>query len=166
MEHTDGHGHPRAARAAGAAAALGLSLALAGCGITIPSDPNGTLDAVRGAELRVGVSPDPGLVQVHGDEPSGPIVQLVESFADSIDADVDWTVGSEENLVGTLEAGDLDLVAGGITSDTPWVDRVGVTRGYRNIPGADGRAIVLLIPEGENAFLARLETFLDEEVGS
>jgi len=40
-----------------------------------------------------------------------------------------------------------------------------VSRGYTQIQGANGREIVMLVPLGENAFLTKLETFLDEEVG-
>jgi len=65
-----------------------------------------------------------------------------------------------------LEEGDLDLVVGGLTDQTPWADRVGVTRGYTDIEGADDRAIVMFVPLGENAFLSELEGFLDAEVGS
>lgn len=141
---------------------------LAGCGLTIPADPDGTLQSVSGGELRVGYSPDPGLIveSTDGDDPTGSIPDLVDDFADSIDADVEWTEGSEESLVGMLERGDLDLIAGGMTADTPWIDKAGVTRGYPGIDGADGREIVLLVPLGENAFLTELERFLDEEVGS
>lgn len=154
-------------RVAGGAMALILAAALSACGLTIPSDPDGTLDSVRGGELRVGVSPDPGLVRVPDEgDPTGPIPDLVLDFADSIDAEVEWTDASEETLVGMLEAGDLDLVAGGITEDTPWLDKAGLTRGYADIEGADGRRIVMLVPLGENAFLSELERFLDEEVGS
>lgn len=115
--------------------------------------------------LHVGTSPDGELVDVTRDAPSGTIVELVDRFADSIDARTEWTVASEETLVAKLEAGDLDLVAGGITPDTPWIDKAGVTRGYRGIEGADGRELVMLVPLGENAFLSKLERFLDEEVG-
>nr|WP_240744999.1 MULTISPECIES: hypothetical protein [unclassified Microbacterium] len=138
---------------------------LSGCGLTVPTDPDGTLDSVTGGVLRVGTSPDGELVEVSGDSPSGAIVDLVDRFADSIDAETDWTVASEETLVKELEAGELDLIAGGITPDTPWVDKAGVTRGYRGIEGAEGRELVMLVPLGENAFLSTLETFLDEEVG-
>lgn len=138
---------------------------LAGCGLTVPSDPDGTLDSVSGGVLRVGTSPDGDLVEVSRGDPTGTIVDLVDRFADSIDADTDWTVASEETLVTKLEAGDLDLIAGGITPDTPWIDKAGLTRGYRGIEGADGRELVMLVPLGENAFLSTLETFLDEEVG-
>lgn len=146
--------------------ALLLACALSGCGLTIPADPDGTLDTVTDSDLRVGVSADPGLVDTEGDTPSGSIPDLIEGFADSIDADVDWTEASEETLVGMLERGDLDLVAGGMTDQTLWADKAGVTRGYPGIAGADGRSIVMLVPLGENAFLSALERYLDAEVGS
>lgn len=140
--------------------------ALAGCGLTIPADPDGTLDSVRGGELRVGVAPDGVLVEVGDGDPSGSVVDLVDGFADRIDATPEWTVATEETLVGMLERGDLDLIAGGITADTPWLDRAGVSRGYTDVDGADGRTLVMLVPLGENAFLGELERYLDAEVGS
>lgn len=151
-------------------AASVAAIGLAGCGgLTIPADPDGTLRTVSGGELHVGVSPDPGLVEdldPDGGTPTGSLPDLVEGFADSIDAEIEWTEGSEETLVGMLERGDLDLIAGGFTSDTPWIDKAGITRGYPEIEGADGREIVLLVPLGENAFLSAMERYLDEEVGS
>jgi len=134
--------------------------------MTVPADPDGTLDRVTGGELRVGTSPEPGLVEIDRGEPRGPVVDLVDDFAASIDANVTWTVATEESLVGMLETGDLDLVAGGLTPDTPWIDKAGITRGYSGIEGADGRKVVMLVPLGENAFLTDLERFLDKEVGS
>lgn len=153
-------------RAVFSAAALLLAISLSGCALTIPADPDGTLQSVTGSELRVGVSADPGLVETDRETPTGSIPDLVTGFADGIDAEVDWTNGSEETLVGMLERGDLDLVVGGFTADTPWVDRAGVTRGYPGIDGAEGREIVMLVPLGENAFLSELERYLDEEANS
>uniref|UniRef100_UPI00350E438C ABC transporter substrate-binding protein n=1 Tax=Microbacterium sp. 3J1 TaxID=861269 RepID=UPI00350E438C len=152
-------------RLVSAAVALLLSTSLAGCGLSVPADPEGTLQSVTGGELRVGVSPDPGLVS-RDDPPTGSIPDLVTGFADSLDAEVDWTIGSEETLVGMLERGDLDLVAGGMTDQTPWLDKAGVSRGYPGIDGAGDRTLVMLVPLGENAFLSALERYLDEEVGS
>lgn len=156
-------------RVAAVTAAVIAVIGLAGCGgMSIPADPDGTLQAVSGGELRVGVSPDPGLVTDRGPDggtPTGSLPDLIEGFADSIDAEIEWTAGSEETLVGMLEGGDLDLVAGGFTSDTPWIDKAGVTRGYPEIEGAEGREIVLLVPLGENAFLSAVERYLDQEVG-
>jgi ABC-type amino acid transport substrate-binding protein len=150
--------------AAGAAAGIAL-VALSGCGIQIPADPSGTLDTVRGGELRVGVSPHEGLIEVGtgADDVSGPEIEAIQAFADSVDANPVWTVGSEEALVRDLEQGDLDLVAGGLTDATPWVDQAGVTRPYTEVTDDDGSVlkIVMLVPLGENAFLTELETFLD-----
>ena len=143
-----------------------LAATLAGCGMSIPADPDGTLDRVSGGELRIGASPDPGLVDVESSTPSGPLPDLAEQFAATLDARPEWAVGSEETLVGMLEAGDLDLVIGGFTEKTPWIDKAGITRGYSGIEGADGRKVVMLVPLGENAFLTDLERFLDKEVGS
>jgi ABC-type amino acid transport substrate-binding protein len=152
-------------RTASAATALLVTISVSGCGLTIPADPDGTLDTVTSGELRIGTAPDGDLVRLDDGEPSGSIVDLVDGFAASIHADAQWTVASEETLVTMLDAGDLDLIAGGITTDTPWVDSAGVTRGYADIEGAEGREIVMLVPLGENAFLSSLERFLDEEVG-
>ena len=150
---------------AGALIAAVLLTVLSGCGLSVPTDPDGTLQSVSGGEMRVGVSPDPGLVSDDTDPPTGSIPDLVTGFADSIDADIDWTVASEETLVGMLERGDLDLVAGGFTDQTPWVDRAGVSRGYPGIDGADGLSLVMLVPLGENAVLSALERYLDRQVG-
>lgn len=154
----------RTLRAAAGAVSLAIALALGGCGLSVPSDPDGTLESVRGGELRVGVSPDGALVQVQGGDPSGSVIDLVEGFADEIGASPEYTVATEETLVRMLEEDELDLVAGGFTSETPWVEKAGVSRGYAGIEGAEGRDIVMLVPLGENAFLSRLERYLDEEV--
>lgn len=153
-------------RSSGALIALLLTFLVAGCGLTIPTDPEGTLDSVTGSTMHVGASPEPGLVGLEGEQPRGPLVDLTEKFAESIDARIEWTVASEETLVTNLEEGSIDLAIGGFTDQTAWTDRAGITRGYKNIEGADQRSLVFLVPMGENAFLAELETFLDEEVGS
>lgn len=155
----------RFAAVAALAAAFSVAfsaLALSACA-AIPRDPDGTLDRAVGGTLRAGASLSEGLVTDAGGEISGPLADLVEDFAATIDAEVDWTRGSEEDLVDALETGELDLAVGGMTSDSPWIDRVGLTRGYPGIPGAQGRQIVLFVPLGENALLSALEAFLDEE---
>lgn len=145
--------------------ASAMTAALVGCGVSVPADPDGTLQGVSDGELHVGISADEGLADISTTPPQGSLVDLVDAFAESLDADVEWTIGSEETLVVMMEEGDLDLVVGGFTDQTPWVDRVGVTRGYRGIRGAGERAVVMFVPLGENAFLTQLEGFLDKEVG-
>ncbi|MDT0116831.1 transporter substrate-binding domain-containing protein [Microbacterium sp. PRF11] len=143
-------------------------LMLAGCGIRIPSDPDGTLDAVEGGVLRAGVSPNGEWVRWDEGEPTGIEIDALTAFARSLDADVEWTVGSEEALVRGLEEGDLDVVAAGLTDQTPWTKKAGMTRPYAETTLEDGSTakLVMLVPLGENAFVSRLETFLTDEEAS
>src|SRR5262245_60653809 len=64
---------------------------LAGCGIRIPTDPDGTLDRVTGGELRVGASASGELVVVDGTDVSGTLAELMEGFAAERDAKITWT---------------------------------------------------------------------------
>lgn len=152
----------------GALAAAVAVTVLAGCGISVPTDPLGTLDRITGGELRAGVSPSDGLAVATGvgedAEVSGPLPSVIEEFGADREATVTWTVGSEEDLVDLLERGELDLAIGGMTDATPWSERVSVTRGYPDLPGADGRRVVVFVPLGENAMQSAVETYLDREV--
>jgi ABC-type amino acid transport substrate-binding protein len=152
---------------AGAAAVI-AAFVLTACSVSIPADPNGTLDAVRGGILRVGVSPNGDLTAVDGTgQVSGSEPEAVEEFASTLDATVVWTVGSEEALVRGLENDSLDLVIAGLTDETPWMDKAGMTRPYREALADDGTThkLVMLVPLGENEFLTELETFLARYTG-
>lgn len=147
------------------AAGLALGALLAGCAVvpTIPADPDGTLGRiVSSGTLRAGASPGGGLIRVDGDVVTGAEADLVAGFAASLDAGVVWRVGGEEELVAALERGEIDLLAGGLTEDSPWADRVSLTRAYATSE-LEGRTIghVLAVPLGENATLFALEAWLD-----
>lgn len=145
-----------------AVAALALALGLTGCATTFPADPEGTLDRVSGGTLRVGISPNGEWTQMTDDgEASGIEVDLVEEFADSIDADIAWVEGSEERLMTQLEEGSLDLVIGGLTDQSPWSDRSAITKPFTEVTTSTGlEKHVMAAPMGENAFLLELERFL------
>jgi hypothetical protein len=89
-------------------------------------------------------------------------VELVEEFARSIDAEIVWVPGGEEDLVGRLEHDGLDLVIGGLTARSPWSDKVALTYRYTATTGPRGEKElhVMAAPMGENAFLVELERFL------
>ncbi|MET0780234.1 MAG: hypothetical protein ABWY26_13465 [Microbacterium sp.] len=144
-----------------AALALAGVVGMSACA-PIPRDPDGTLDRITGGELRVGASPSEGLVDISGESVSGPLVDIVEGFAEERDARAIWTVGSEEDLVRDIEGGSLDMAIGGMTDQTLWAQKVGVTRGYPAL-GPRSTPIVMFVPLGENGFLAALETYLDRE---
>jgi hypothetical protein len=79
---------------------LAAVLLLTGCNVEIPQDPDGTLDRVRGGVLRVGVSINPPwTVLDNNGELSGIEPELVRRFADTVDAEVRWTVAGEESLI-------------------------------------------------------------------
>lgn len=156
-------------RRAVVAAVVGVLVVLpamvAGCSLTIPTDPDDTLTQVTGGTLRVGVSVNPPWTDFPdgtGSDPTGSEVALVEEFAGTLDAEVEWTAGSEEALVGQLERGELDLVIGGLTARSPWSEKAALTYRYTAVTGADGQQElhVMAAPMGENAFLVALERFL------
>lgn len=148
-----------------AVVALVAVVVASGCGATIPTDPDGTLDRVTGGTLRVGVSPNPPWTELpdgpDGD-PTGLEVDLVEDFAATVGAEVSWEPGGEEDLVGRLEDGELDLVVGGLTARSPWADKAALTHRYTVTTDDRGREElhVMAAPMGENAFLVELERFL------
>lgn len=137
---------------------------LTGCVQNIPADPEGTLDEVRDGTLHVGLTPNAGFVEKTGDGFRGSDIDLVQGFANQLGAKVQWKMAGEEQLVEDLELGNLDLVAGGFSSDTPWSEQVGITRPYATFQDPEGKEdqAVLLVPPGENAFLYELESYLDQ----
>lgn len=96
-----------------------------------------------------------------GGEASGIEVNLVEDFAETIDADIAWVEGSEEQLFTQLHEGALDMVVGGFTDKTPWVDKGAVTKPFTEVTTSRGmEKHVMATAMGENAFLLELERFL------
>lgn len=134
-------GRPRRiCRAAALATLAALALtALNGC--KIPQDPEGTLEGVRDGTLRVGVTEhEPWVVLAGPGEPRGVEPELVRRFAETLNAEIDWFEGSEQELVGALKEGGLDLVVGGLTSKSPWKQDAALTRPYlttRLVVGAE-----------------------------
>jgi len=151
-------------RVLGAATAVLLIGAVSGCGMAIPADPDGTLDGVIGGELRVGYSPEPGLIDVGAEGPTGPLADLVQDYARSEGAEPVWSLASEETLVDALDRGSLDLAVGGFTDKAPWTDRAALSRPFTLDEVPDPAHVsVMLVPAGENAMLSSVESFLDAE---
>ncbi len=96
-----------------------------------PADTDGTLDRVRDGTLRVGVTDvPPFVVLAEGHEPDGVEAELVKRFARRLDARVKWVSGSEAELMGALQARQLDIVIAGLTRKSPWRNEVTLTRPY------------------------------------
>jgi polar amino acid transport system substrate-binding protein len=140
-----------------------VCLLVAGCGLRIPADPEKTLERVTGSTMRVGVSPNPPWTDISDTgEPSGTEVELVREFAGTLQAQVEWVVGGEQSLITALERGELQLVIGGLTSETPWTEKAAITKPYAETHDSEGKRkkLVMAAPMGENAFLLALEKFL------
>jgi ABC-type amino acid transport substrate-binding protein len=145
------------------AVAVAVLVAVPGCA-AIPVDPEGTLERASGGVLRVGMSQHEPWTALDDGERSGVEVRLIEEFAAGRDADVEWQDGGEEFLIEQLHRGELDVVVGGLTEKTPWVDAAALTRPYVVVTGSDGspEPHVMAARRGENALLVALERFLLE----
>lgn len=149
---------------------LAAVLAAAGTGLAActssgyPADPEGTLDRVTDGVLRVGASHHPPYVDATGPEPRGSEPDLVRAFAAERNATIEWTVSGEEALMTALKKGDLDLVVGGLTKESPWTSHASITRDYAEAEGPDGESVklVMAVPLGENQMLTALEAYFDQ----
>lgn len=131
---------------------------------SVPSDPDGTLERVESTQvLRAAASPREGQVSVDGSRVSGPEPELVEGFAEKLGAKVEWQVMGEEPAVEAMERGEIDLLVGGMTDQSPYAQRVGMTRPYtESVDHGETVKHVMAVPMGENAMLSELERYLDE----
>jgi polar amino acid transport system substrate-binding protein len=107
-----------------------LLAAVLAVGCQYPRDPEGTLDRVRGGVMRVGVTHVDPWVKLDGGTPSGVEVELLERFARTIDAEVEWVEGSETELMEALHGRQLDVVVAGLTRRSEWQRVVALTRPF------------------------------------
>lgn len=133
-----------------------LGIAMGGC--TMPWDPAGTLERVRGSVIHVGISHNPPWTDIcTAGEPAGKEAEAVRRLAVVLDARVEWHHGGEAELMTQLEQFELDLVIGGLTDDTPWKNRVGLTRPHTK---SKEHHYVYAVPPGENGWIV----FLDRQL--
>ena len=93
-------------------------------------------------------------IERRGDAAVGPEADLVRAFAEDIGARIEWRWEPLDDHMRALEAFELDVVAAGLTTKSPWGSRVGFTRPWLE-EGDVGR--VLAVAPGENATLVALE---------
>ncbi|KZD05327.1 transporter substrate-binding domain-containing protein [Oceanibaculum pacificum] len=128
---------------------------LAGC---IPQDSDDTLTRLRdGGALRIGYSVHPPWVEKQGDTVSGIEPVLLRRFAEGLETRIAWVEGSEATLVEKLRRGEIDLIAAGLDSKTPWASQGGLTQPFAE---AGGKRHVMLVRGGESATLYALDRML------
>jgi polar amino acid transport system substrate-binding protein len=132
-------------------------LIIGGCGM--PRDCAGTYERVQGDTLHVGISENPPWTSFDDSHADGIEVELIESFADQLNAEVVWTCDSESDLFELLERGELDVVIGGLRKSTPWKHRVSLTKPVQR---SDGQEHVVAVRQGENRLLLELDRFMKD----
>lgn len=102
---------------------------LAAC--NFPLDSVGTLARVRsGAPLRVGACDAPPWVRTTGTSAHGVETTLIRDFAQQLGAAADFVSGGESQIMQALHQRQLDVVVAGLTDDTPWSTRGGLSQPY------------------------------------
>jgi hypothetical protein len=108
---------------------LCVCLVLSAC--DAPRDPDGATERIaRTHVIRVGVSENAPWVRFEAGQPIGIEPALVRRFAAANHAQVEWVRNAEAPLMKALHQRELDLVVGGLQSDTPWKAKVGVSKPY------------------------------------
>jgi len=95
-----------------------------------PKDPEKTLERVQHGVLRVGVVQEPPWALINDGQVLGLEVEMVYQLAAVLQARIKWVAGGESKLMEALRRYELDLVVGGLTSDSPWRRRVALTHPY------------------------------------
>jgi polar amino acid transport system substrate-binding protein len=132
-------------------------------GCDYPRDAADTLRKVQHSVIRAGVVENQPWVNLDQGDPSGIEPRLLQTLAESLGAKIEWTTGSETMLVERLEHRQLDIVIAGLTKDTPWSDRVGISQWYvRAIDPVTekNRKHVWAVMPGESRWLLEVDKFL------
>ena len=132
--------------------AIGAALALAGCD-SLPKDPDGTLDRVRTQRsFRVGLIAT-GDVEIGGDRRDA----FLRRVAQATGAAPAVKEGAAEPLLLELEDGQLDLVVGVISPDSPWVGRVTLLKPIGETVAPQHLLLTPMARNGENRWIMLLE---------
>jgi polar amino acid transport system substrate-binding protein len=133
-----------------------LAAGLASCGI--PRDADHTFDHVQNGVMRIGVVDHPPWAHASDSGVVGVEPALVADLARQLHARAEWRRGAESELLQALHERKLDIVVGGLTTDSPWKREVAFTDPYE---GGEHPKHVLAVAAGENAWLMRVEQYLE-----
>jgi len=131
---------------------LAMTMLVAGCD-AMPKDAEGTLPHIEAShEIRVGLIADPAPLQPDRAQ------ALIAALAQQTGARPIIETGAGERLLDRLGHGDLDIVLGTFTEETPWADTVALGPPLA-ITGPKDRRLMLRAAarNGENAWIVRIE---------
>lgn len=107
---------------------LFISLTLLGC--RYPKNIERDMSSIEGGTLYIGVTENPPWIIRQDQQPRGLEADLLNAFADTLNATVEWQWGSENELLQALKHHQLDIVAGGLTSNTRISQLAAATRPF------------------------------------
>lgn len=87
---------------------------------------------------------------------------LVEKIAARLDAKIEWRADNAHRLLEDLEDLKLPLVAASVSCDTPFADRIGLSKPYFTDENQD-KEYCLAIAPGENRLLLLVDETIAEE---
>jgi hypothetical protein len=130
-----------------------IGLGMIGC--DLPQDPEGTLDSIRGQELRVGV--------LNYGENGRADRLVVERFAADLRSRIAYRDGDAHALFEDLKRGEIHLVIGGVPETTPFASELGLSKAVGPLVGADNdENRVMAVRPGENAFLLKVNEAIEK----
>lgn len=135
-----------------------LSVLIGGCA-DLPQDQHGATAQIRQSGIiTVGVSPNS-----ENTPPSEEREQyLAEKIAARLGAKVEWRVDNAHRLLEDLEELKLPLAAAAIPCDTPFADRIGLSKPYFKDEARDEKYCLAVAP-GENRLLLLADEIIAEE---
>lgn len=142
-------------RRAGLSLCLVVLLGATACGL--PRDPESTLSRVIGGTMRVGVSENDPWVVFGPEGPSGVEVEIVELFAEELEAEVEWVEGSTEDLAAAVHVRELDLLIAGLTATSKISSEASLTHPYLTT-----QVVVATPPEMDVTDIAGVEVAVED----
>ena len=148
-----------------------LAMLAGGCE-EIPDDPRDTtLDIRQGLPLKAGAVHNPPWVSVRDGRVAGIEARLIEGFAASLGARVEWTPLDLDDGFERIEKGEIHVLIAGLLHTTPYIRPAALTRPYLVLPTSEKTLLgrqkmdrhVMAVYRGENRLLALLERHLKEE---
>lgn len=107
--------------------------------------------------MKVGVSENDPWVVLGTDGPSGVEVEVVELFAEELDAEIEWVEGSTDELAAAVHMRELDLLIAGLTSTSKITSEATLTHPYLTT-----QVVVATPPEMDVTDIAGVEVSVEE----
>ncbi|WP_311063629.1 transporter substrate-binding domain-containing protein [Halomonas sp. DWK9] len=107
---------------------LFIALILSAC--RYPQNIERPMSDIENGTLYIGITENAPWVIQHSQRPEGVEIHLLEAFAETLSAKIEWHWGSENELLQALNHHQLDIVAGGLTTNARIEQLAAITRPF------------------------------------